>query len=193
MLARNRIRRPFGTFFKHASTFNKILSIGHWAPRCSVHLPKCIVEVLSGKPEHGLLIPSFAKRSASADGFSSRTIEIAIGGTAYPNSGFCGRCVEACSHAFARCSAESREGVGDAEDAVFNLRDRLDAARLRNRHFHLGIRSRSAQYAERCDEEDDHSHGDSTLDQLGKPRPQFLAPKTNHNVTKLSTANPIPW
>src|SRR2546427_11066172 len=148
MRARNGIQSPFGKFFKHASTFNKILSIGHWAPRCSVPLPKCIVKVLSGKPEHGLLIPSFAKRSASPNGFSSRTIEIAIGGTAYPNPGFCCRRVEACSHAFARCSAESREGVGDAEDAVFKLRDRLDAARHRNRHVHLLIRSRTAQYAE---------------------------------------------
>jgi hypothetical protein len=96
--------------------------------------------------------------SASTNGISSRTIKIAIGITAYPNPGSCGRCVEACSHAFARCSAESREGVGYAEDAVFDLRDRLDATRLRDCHFHLGISIRSAQYAERCDEEDGDSH-----------------------------------
>jgi hypothetical protein len=133
------------------------------------------------------------RSSASADRISSRAIEIAIGTAAYPNLGLCGRCVEAGSYAFARGPAESREGVGDAEDAVFDLGDGLDAAGLGDGQFHLGKSIRSAQYTERCDEEDDHSHGDNTLDQLGEPRPQFLAPKTNHNVTKLSTAKPIPW
>ena len=82
--------------------------------------------------------------SASADRISSRAIEIAIGFAAYPNLGFRSRCVEAGSHAFTRCPAESREGVGDAEDAVFDLGDGLDAARLRDGHFHLGMGIRSA-------------------------------------------------
>ena len=69
-------------------------------------------------------------RSASADRFSSRAIESAIGVTAYPNPGLCGRCVEAGSHALARGAAESGEGVGYAEDAVFDLCDRLDATCL---------------------------------------------------------------
>jgi hypothetical protein len=98
------------------------------------------------------------KRSAFADRISSRAIEVAIGIAAYPNPGFCGRGVEAGSHAFARCSAESREGVGDAEDAVFDLRDGLDATGLGEGHFHLGIGIRSAQDTERCREEDGYSH-----------------------------------
>jgi hypothetical protein len=96
--------------------------------------------------------------SASTNGLSSRTIQVAIGGTAYPNPGLCDRCVETGSHAFARCSAESREGVGDAEDAVFDFRNCLDATRLRNGHFHLGMGIPSAQYTERCDGEDGGSH-----------------------------------
>jgi hypothetical protein len=47
--------------------------------------------------------------SASTNGISSRTIKVAIGVAADPNPGSCGRCVEACAHAFSRCSAESRE------------------------------------------------------------------------------------
>ena len=98
------------------------------------------------------------RSSASADRVSSRAIEIAIGIAAYPNPGFRGRCIEAGSHAFARCPAESRVGVGDAEDAVFDLGDGLDAARLGDGQFHLGKSIRSAQYTERCDEEDGSSH-----------------------------------
>ena len=98
------------------------------------------------------------RESASTDRISSRAIEIAIGTAAYPNLGLCGRCVEAGSHAFARGPAESREGVGDAEDAVFDLGDGLDAARLGDGQFHLGMGNRSAQYTERCDEEDGDSH-----------------------------------
>jgi hypothetical protein len=106
----------------------------------------------------GPVVAHRPKGSASADGISSRAIEIAIRITAYPNLGLRSRCVEAGSHAFARCSAESREGVGDAEDAVFDLRDRLDATRLRDGHFQLGVTIRSGQYTERCDEEDGGSH-----------------------------------
>jgi hypothetical protein len=40
------------------------------------------------------------------------------------------------------------------ENAIFDRRDRLDATRLGDCNFHLGISIRSTQYAEHRDEED---------------------------------------
>ena len=91
--------------------------------------------------------------SASADWISSRTVEIALGVPAYPNPGLCGRWVEAGAHAFARGSARSREGVGYTEYAVVDLRRRLDATRVRHRHFYLRMGIRSTQHSE-CRNED---------------------------------------
>jgi hypothetical protein len=60
VLARNRVRRLFRTFFKHASTFNKVLSIGHRAPPCEAVTTYVIIQDAARIPDHGLLIFPFA-------------------------------------------------------------------------------------------------------------------------------------
>src|SRR5258705_3305736 len=36
VLAGNGVGGPFRTLFKHASTLDKVFSVGHWAPPCGV-------------------------------------------------------------------------------------------------------------------------------------------------------------
>ena len=51
MLPGNWVGCPFGTFFKHASAFNKVLGVGHWAPPCGVQFIQSIRLGFCSRPE----------------------------------------------------------------------------------------------------------------------------------------------
>ena len=56
VLAGNWIRGTFGTFFKHASTLDKVSGIGHREPPCEAVVLNVLLKMLARMSEHGLLI-----------------------------------------------------------------------------------------------------------------------------------------
>src|SRR6266403_4814291 len=65
VLAGNGVGGPFRTLFKHASTLDKVFSVGHWAPPCGV--PIRLAAIPSSSPPAQIIVWRLGCWPLSAD------------------------------------------------------------------------------------------------------------------------------
>ena len=78
VLAGDGIGSLFGTFVKHAGSFDQFLSMGHGGTSVRVHMPLCMVKTLFPQVGHGYLILAIDHRhdtAVASSGWLTTSIE----------------------------------------------------------------------------------------------------------------------